>query len=184
MKTLCPSPGAALLDVGCGTGYFSRRFSDAGLRVTGVDPNQAMLDYANSRGGNITYLQGSALHLPFDDHSFDYVAAITSLCFVEPPKQAIAEMWRVSRHALVLGLLNRNSLLYRVKHNQGGYKGARWDSVEDVHQWLEQLTPDFDTKICSAIFLPRGNLFDRTLERFLPIHLPVGGFLAVKIQRR
>jgi SAM-dependent methyltransferase len=184
MKTLRPSPGATLLDVGCGTGYFSRRFSDAGLRITGVDPDEAMLSYAASRNSDITYLQASALRLPFRDQSFDYVSAITSLCFIEPPAQAVAELWRVSRRAVILGLLNRHSLLYHTKHNQGGYKGARWDSVNNVHRWLELLTPDFETEICSAIFSPSGNLFARMLEKLLPNRLSAGGFLAVRILRR
>jgi len=184
MKALRPSPDAALLDVGCGTGYFSRRFGDAGLRVIGVDPNQAMLDYANSRGGNIDYWQGSALHLPFDDHSFDYAAAITSLCFIEPPEQAIAEMWRVSRRAVVVGLLNRHSLLYKAKHGRGGYEGARWDSVEDARQWLAPLLSAAPTDIRSAIFLPHGGALARIMERCLPNCLTLGGFLVVAFRRR
>ena len=36
---LHPQPGASLLDVGCGTGWFSRRFAEFGLRVTGIDPD-------------------------------------------------------------------------------------------------------------------------------------------------
>ena len=45
---------------------------------------------------------------------------MTSLCFIDDPLPALREMWRVTRHALVLGLLNRHSLLHREKHGQGG----------------------------------------------------------------
>lgn len=106
------------------------------------------------------------------------------MCFIEPPTLAIAEIQRVSRHAVVLGLLNRHSLLYRIKHDRGGYKGARWDGTRDVRRWLEPFAPTVETEIRSAIFLPGGNLFSRTIERCLPTRLPYGGFLAVKIQRR
>ena len=42
-------PGDGLLDVGCGTGYFSRRFArEAGLQVSGVDPDPAWLAYART----------------------------------------------------------------------------------------------------------------------------------------
>ena len=184
MRLLRPTSGDTLLDVGCGTGYFSRRFADSGLHVTGIDPDAAMLAFANSRSANVQYMQASALRLPFRDHAFDYASAITSLCFIEPPTLAIAEMQRVSRHAVVLGLLNRHSLLYYAKHDQGGYKGARWDGTRDVRQWLEPFAPTVETEIRSAIFLPGGNLFSRTIERCLPTRLPYGGFLAVKIQRR
>ncbi len=73
----------------------------------------AMIAYARARGDAVEYMQGSVLQLPFAAGSFDYVAAVTSLCFVEPPRRAAEELWRVSRRGLVLGLLNRHSLLYR-----------------------------------------------------------------------
>ena len=39
-RMLARVPDATLLDVGCGTGYFTRRFAqDAGLRVTGLGPD-------------------------------------------------------------------------------------------------------------------------------------------------
>ena len=50
-------------------------------------------------------------------------------------------MWRVSRKGVVLGLLNQRSLLYRQKRGVGGYKGARWDTLEEVGQWIEPLAP-------------------------------------------
>ena len=46
MRLLRPPAGSTLLDVGCGTGHFTRRFAAAGLHVTGLDPDAAMLDYA------------------------------------------------------------------------------------------------------------------------------------------
>lgn len=129
LHLLQPHPGQTLLDVGSGTGYFSRRFTAAGLRVTGVDPDREMLHYARALEDGVEYLEATALHLPFADRSFDYCTAVTSLCFIAEPEQALAEMWRVSRHGVVLGLLNRHSLLYHLKHGRGAYRGARWDSV-------------------------------------------------------
>ena len=41
MHLLQPASGATLLDVGSGTGYFSRCFAAAGLRVIGIDPDPA-----------------------------------------------------------------------------------------------------------------------------------------------
>lgn len=183
MNMLRPATGASLLDVGSGSGYFSRGFATAGLQVTGIDPDPAMLAYASQRHDPIRYLQGSAQHLPYADQSFDYVSAITSLCFIEPPTQALMEIWRVCRRAVVLGLLNRHSLLYHAKHDRQGYVGARWDTVADVRQWLAPLLNDSQIDIGSAIFLPNGNRFARIMEHVLSHRLPYGGFLAVKIRR-
>lgn len=42
--------GAALLDVGCGDGYFLRRASSAGWSVVGVDPDSKAVSVARARG--------------------------------------------------------------------------------------------------------------------------------------
>ena len=36
---LDPKPAESLLDVGCGTGYFTHLFAESGILATGVDPN-------------------------------------------------------------------------------------------------------------------------------------------------
>jgi SAM-dependent methyltransferase len=182
MRLLAPSTGSTLLDVGCGTGHFSRRFAAAGLRVTGLDPDPAMLDYARGLGG-ASYLLGTGTALPFDDNSHDYVTAVTSLCFIADAPGALREMWRVARRAVLLGLLNRRSLLYRQKHGHGGYRGARWDAPTDVRRWLQSLAPAPRVTMRSAIFLPGGGALARAVEAALPGVLPWGGFLAVLLRK-
>jgi len=180
MALLRPRPGATLLDVGSGTGYFSRRFVAAGLRVTGVDPNTEAVRYARALGSAEGHAAGTALALPFVDEAFDYSAAVTSLCFVDDPARALAEMWRVSRKGVVLGLLNYRSLLYRRKRGIGGYQGARWDTQQEIDRWIESLAPrPLALQRGSAVFLPGGGWPARLLERVLPSRLPWGGFLAV-----
>jgi len=45
-------PGASsLLEVGCGTGHFTRWFAKQGLYVTGLDASPAMLEQARLRNG-------------------------------------------------------------------------------------------------------------------------------------
>jgi SAM-dependent methyltransferase len=181
MRLLKPAAGAMLLDVGCGTGHFSRRFAAVGLRVTGLDPDPAMLDYARGLGG-VSYLLGTGTALPFDDNAYDHVTAVTSLCFIADPERALREMWRVARRAVLLGLLNRHSLLYRQKHDRGGYRGARRDTAAEVRRWTQSLAPVPRVTIRSAIFLP-GDAFARTVEAVLPGVLPWGGFLAVLLRK-
>jgi SAM-dependent methyltransferase len=183
MRLMKPPAGATLLDVGCGTGHFSRRFTTAGLRVTGLDPDPAMLDYARGLGGGVSYLPGTGTALPFDDNAYDHVTAVTSLCFIADAPGAMREMWRVARHAVVLGLLNRHSLLYRQKHGRGAYRGARWDTVVEVRRWAQSLEPAPRITPRSAIFLPSGSMIAHVAETVLPSVLPWGGFLAVLLRK-
>jgi len=115
LKLFTPNAGQSLLDVGCGTGYFSQHFQQSGLDVTGLDPDSAMIEFAKTKESQVKYIEGDALALPFADNSYDHCSAITSLCFIAEPEKAIAEMLRISRYGVMLGLLNRHSLLHCFK---------------------------------------------------------------------
>ncbi len=101
------SPGT-LLEVGCGTGYFSRWLAALGWRVVGLDHSPAMLAQARA-GGGLPLVQGDALALPLGDGGADVVALITVLEFLPAARSALAEAWRVARRGLLLGVLNRCS---------------------------------------------------------------------------
>lgn len=102
--------GHTLLEVGCGTGHFTRWFSELSLRATGLDLSPAMLAEAR-RLGSPPCVQSDALAPPFPDGAFDLVALITTLEFVADPVEALREAMRVAQSGLILGVLNRHSLL-------------------------------------------------------------------------
>jgi SAM-dependent methyltransferase len=181
-EALAPLPGESLVDVGCGTGYFTRRFARDGLAVTGVDPDPAMLEFARTHAAaGECYLRGDARRLPFPDRSFDLCVSVTALCFIPEEAQALAEMLRVTRRRFAIGLLNRRSLLYLQKGRHGGrgaYRGARWHTVTEA-KTLFAAMPARDLEVRTAVFLPGGGAGARMLERWLPGALPLGAFLVV-----
>ncbi len=182
-RMLGPRSGESLLDVGCGTGYFTRQFARADkLAVTGLDPNRDWLAFAERHAaGTENYVSGSALALPFADDSFDLVASVTALCFVADQRRALAEMLRVARRRVALGLLNRHSLLYWQKGcggGQGAYRGAHWHTVAEVRELFAGL-PVRNLRMGFAIFAPGSEWIARRLESVLPAGLPLGAFLAV-----
>jgi SAM-dependent methyltransferase len=181
-RQLRPQPASTLLDVGCGTGHFSRRFAASGLQVTGLDPDAGAIEFARQQDRTIVYLEGSAEKLPFPDASFDYAIAVTSLCFIEQVEKAISEMWRVGRKGIVLGLLNRNSLLYKQKYNRGSYVGARWDRFDDIAKIISGLKPGAaSVRHGTAVFLPWSGFIAQTVETGIPNFARWGGFLSVCI---
>ena len=184
MSMMQPEVGETLLDVGCGTGHFSRLFSTGGLSVTGIDPDAASIEFARSHSHKEIYEIGDVLQLPYDDNEFEYCTAVTSLCFVNKPEKALQEMWRVSRKGVMLGLLNRNSLLYRERNKHPGYRGARWDGNNDVQIWIDKL-PDLPGRIQikSAVFFPTAGILARAVENFMPTSLPIGSFLGVYLEK-
>ncbi|HET9067873.1 MAG TPA: class I SAM-dependent methyltransferase [Amaricoccus sp.] len=95
-----PAAGAAILDVGCGTGIVARRLARRGGRVVGLDATPAMLDVARAaaarEGLAVEWRDGIAERLPFGAE-FDLVTCQFALMFFSDRAAALAEMRRVLR---------------------------------------------------------------------------------------
>ncbi len=89
--------GAHVLDVGCGTGRWIRRYRALGFRVTGVDATDGMIRIAKNRDSGPSMLVGEAGALPFPDGYFDLVSDVTVIQHVPMAAQgaAFAEMVRI-----------------------------------------------------------------------------------------
>jgi SAM-dependent methyltransferase len=179
-RLLAPQAGDSLLDVGCGTGWFTRRAAADGFVATGLDPNPDWLEYARAHSSPaLSWVEGDARDLPFADASFDHVLSIAALCFVDDERRAVAESVRVAHRSFSIGWLNRASLLYRQKGRGGGsgaYRGARWHTAGEVRDMFVGL-PVKNLTLRSAIFLPSGSGFAVRLEHCVPMMLPWGGLL-------
>ncbi|SMO67089.1 class I SAM-dependent methyltransferase [Paracoccus laeviglucosivorans] len=97
------------LDVGCGEGRFCRMLAARGIRTTGIDPTQRLIQTARERHPEGRYLEARAEALPFDDASFDLVVSYLTLIDIDDSDAAIAEMARVLRPGGRLLVANLNS---------------------------------------------------------------------------
>ncbi len=113
-ELLGQAQGKSVLDIGCGTGHFSLWLAEMGYDVTAIDNSDAMLQIAGAKLGDAaTVQQMSAENLEFPDNSFDIAFIVTALEFVDDPEKALNEAARVARKSIILGVLNRQSLLGR-----------------------------------------------------------------------
>jgi SAM-dependent methyltransferase len=69
--------GSRVLDVGAGTGSYTRALAEFGFRMTALEPSTVMREQA-SLAFPCTWVTGVAEALPFDDRSFD--GAVLVLC--------------------------------------------------------------------------------------------------------
>jgi ubiquinone/menaquinone biosynthesis C-methylase UbiE len=184
-RALAGRAGDSLLDVGCGTGWFTRRAAADGFRATGLDPDAAGLAFARRRGGADGWVRGDARALPFGDAAFDHVLSIAALCFIDDERRAVAECVRVAQHRIAVGWLNRASPLYRQKGTQGGsgaYRGARWHTAREIRALFAGL-PVRRLRLRSAVFLPSASAFARGVEHVVPARLPLGALILAVADR-
>jgi ubiquinone/menaquinone biosynthesis C-methylase UbiE len=95
------------LEIGCGTGHFTRWLAARGHRAIGLDRSPAMLAELRRRNSALPAVLGDAHGLPFRDRTVDLAFFVATLEFLDSPEIALAEASRVARRGLVLLLLNR-----------------------------------------------------------------------------
>jgi 2-polyprenyl-3-methyl-5-hydroxy-6-metoxy-1,4-benzoquinol methylase len=127
--------GKTLLDVGCGDGELASELSRRGAIVTALDADSMMIAAAQRRSEientQLRLIEGQAERLPFDDESFDFVLAVTVLCFVQDAERAVAEMARVLKPGgrLVIGELGRWSLWAVHRRVRGWLGDSTWQAA-------------------------------------------------------
>jgi ubiquinone/menaquinone biosynthesis C-methylase UbiE len=106
-RLLAPFAGAQhALEVGCGTGHFTRWLSGRIPHVVGLDRAPAMLAEARRRSPRLRLIQGDAHALPIRSQTIDLAFFVLTLEFLEDPAIALAEAIRVARRGLIVVALN------------------------------------------------------------------------------
>ncbi len=101
LEWLAPPREADWLDLGCGTGVFTKLVVDTcdPRAVIAVDSSAVQIDYANNQpAARLANFQvADAEMLPFDNSFFDVVASALTLNFIPDRARAMSEMRRVTR---------------------------------------------------------------------------------------
>jgi ubiquinone/menaquinone biosynthesis C-methylase UbiE len=141
-----------MLELGCGTGHWTRLFLERGYEVTGIDVSEAMLDIAKSKNLNATFLSGDSTALDFSDNTFYIVSSITMLEFIENQQKVIDEIYRVLKPGgtVILGCLNQNSVLGRNKTNDPVFEKALFLTEDILQTYLSKFS---SIQIKEAVFM-------------------------------
>lgn len=195
--------GAAVLEAGCGTGLVLERVARFAGEAWGVDLSAGMLEKARAR--NLRVVQGSITHVPFPDERFDVVYSFKVLAHVEPIREALAELARVTRRGgyMLLEFYNTHSLRYLIKRFKPAHRISeqttdeavftRYDSLAEVKSYLPEgchfITMRGVRVVTPAAqvygFPPLGAMFTRVEQRVadLPFLRRLGGFLIAVVQK-
>jgi SAM-dependent methyltransferase len=95
-------PRDTVLDVACGPGLLACAFARLAQHVTGIDVTPQMLEQAREqqrqqRLNNLTWRQGDAQSLPFEDATFSIVSSRFAFHHFLDPLAVLKEMRRVCR---------------------------------------------------------------------------------------
>ena len=162
-RLLAPFAAAqSALEVGCGTGHFTRWLAGRLPHVVGLDRAPAMLAEAGRHYPRLRLIQGDARHLPIRSRAVDLTLFVLTLEFVDDPLEALAEAVRISRRGLLVLALNRFSL---------GGGSRRWG--RDARRPLLGQARDFSLGILRALVTTAAGPRVRAL-RWASVLFPLG----------
>ncbi|MDO5441191.1 MAG: bifunctional demethylmenaquinone methyltransferase/2-methoxy-6-polyprenyl-1,4-benzoquinol methylase UbiE [Bacillota bacterium] len=145
------APNSKVLDVCCGTGDISIALKNKNCEVTGLDFSPAMLDVAKRKcSEGITWLEGNAMQLPFEDNSFDAACISFGLRNTPDYEAVLKEMKRVVKTGGIIACLDSfvpdngfvkffyNIYFKGIMPHIGGHKEHK-----EEYDWLANSTENF-----------------------------------------
>jgi demethylmenaquinone methyltransferase/2-methoxy-6-polyprenyl-1,4-benzoquinol methylase len=113
-RAVLAQPQARVLDICCGTGDMTAALiaerPSVATSVIGLDFSAPMLDRARQKYAiaNALWVEGDAMHLPYEDNTFDLVTAAFGFRNLTNYAAALAEIHRVLRPGGRIGILEAN----------------------------------------------------------------------------
>jgi len=92
---LDPIKGNTYLDIGCGTGNYTKKFDALGYQFIGIDPSKEMLKKANTGDHSILWKIGKAESLEILSNSIDGIVASLTLHHWRDLSQGFSSLRRV-----------------------------------------------------------------------------------------
>ncbi|MGB3478141.1 MAG: class I SAM-dependent methyltransferase [bacterium] len=137
---------ATIIDVGCGTGRFTKELADHfSAQVYGIDPSSKMLKEAieNVISTKVKFLQGSTEHISLNDDFSDLVFLSQVYHHIEDKNRAFLEIKRVLKTGKFLCIRtstieNLNTILYlrffpQALKKDMEFLSSRNDVIDTVH---------------------------------------------------
>jgi SAM-dependent methyltransferase len=96
--------GSSILDLGCGTGGYSKRLQDDGCSVQALDVNEEYVKIAQSLGVAATHFDGQKIPLP--DNAVETTFLFEVLEHVPEPGKLLSEIRRVTAKNVIISVPN------------------------------------------------------------------------------
>ncbi|MFO8142970.1 MAG: malonyl-ACP O-methyltransferase BioC [Marinobacter sp.] len=156
-----------ILDLGCGTGWFTRRLATEypTAAITGADLAPGMLEQAQAAGPNTTaWLNADAEQLPLADHSVDLIFSNLMIQWSRRPDVVLEECQRVLKPGGFVAISTLlDGTLHELKH--------AWAKADPGQAHVNRFLPEEGWRCMTSAILPGSELEVDSIA--LPYHSPM-----------
>jgi len=140
MRLMTLEEGEKVLDLACGTGFFSQEFSKAGAHVIGVDISEELILIAKKGSlENVTFFVSSSHNLSMiKDDSIDKVAFVLAIQNVEKPRETLLECYRVLKSQGKMFIVMNHPAFRIPKGSSWGWNGTTEKQYRRVDIYLSE----------------------------------------------
>jgi ubiquinone/menaquinone biosynthesis C-methylase UbiE len=161
IKTLHDKPNI-IIDLGAGTGKLTRLLAPLGAReIIAIEPVAAMRENLKTIPIITKIVDGTAEHIPFEDHSIDMILCAQAFHWFANHR-ALAEFNRVLKSNGVLVLI----------WNSDGHSGIGW--AASIHEYIDSLnsscTPRYKTMAWKEAFHDQNYFSELQHKQFSNTH--------------
>lgn len=156
-----------IVDLGCGTGFFTNILASKYQQVIGVDLSKKMLNFAEARSTHdIQWIEADAYKLPFDNNSIDVIYSNLMIQWCNPLSDLLVEITRVLKPG---GLFIFSTLVDGTLHELK----SSWKQVDDDKHVIDFKSENklIETFEASPFKLLENDVKDIVLEYENVLHL-------------
>jgi ubiquinone/menaquinone biosynthesis C-methylase UbiE len=188
VKMLCDnlSKNLTVLELGCGTGYFTKELIKTNAKIIALDISPELLEYAKSnvQSDNIEFMLENAYLMPFKDSTFDVILGSSVVHHLEIDL-AIKEIFRVLKKNGRVQFTEPNMLNPQIalQKNIPFFKKIMGDSPDETAFFRWKLKRKFiEAGFSSINIIPFDFLHPKTPKLFIKLIEKIGpGFEKVPL---
>jgi SAM-dependent methyltransferase len=148
-------PTDEILEIGCGTGWFSEKLTALGT-VTAIDLSPQSIKIARGRSTKAQFIAANVLDHDFGGRQFDLIVCVEALFYVQDPDLLVRKMFDLCRDGGHLALTTINKFVYERS------EGIKPPEKGQIRNWMSRgATRDLIQRFFDITFertvAPRGH---------------------------
>jgi ubiquinone/menaquinone biosynthesis C-methylase UbiE len=167
LRILDTKKGEDILDLACGQGYFSRLINGLGANVVGVDLSKELINLAQEKSSDISYIIAPAENTKLKAQSFDKVFTVLAFENIKNIDETMLEIKRLLKKEgkFVLILLHP---AFRIPQNSDwGFDTEKGLQYRRTDKYLSEIKIDIDLKPFKGEKGVKTVTFHRSLQWYM-----------------